>query len=538
MVEYNLSTIKGNLQQIFSMFNDWDNFIDSPFLHYYADGMSKKNEYLQELFDGTDGRIIIDVNKYQNLANDLILADLKNYIDNNLIDDVSKLGASYNFASSLRQAFSNILGKITLNDHRKIVLIEQFSNLPCNGQRFTKILNSVVEVSMLASETIMSEEYPDQLLVKIQNRIVGGKIAQILSAKNWTNKKLVLSIRPEDIFLASYGNNWRSCLHPDGGDYNNGALGYMIGPDAFIGFTAKEEDLARTDFMVPKIWRQVMFLFKDSESPDDNPILLSQKGYPYECDGFSNILNQAVVDKLKWDDGGIIHNSEDYSEKCQNRSKCNEYGFVDIFERSSKISQLRSKQKIYTKTLFIQAYDEFVCLLCGAANNPGTSSGVCDDCDNVEYCFECGEPVLDYDMVYIYDEWGVWAACCPSCADDLGVYSDLAEEIIRADNAIYIEHNDIGWVHESLAVFSDYLDMDILTSNAIWSNALDSYIPEDEVQILFDGSIGHIDSCYKWILDGEYHLSPEDTTSEEWQQCFHALLPTLMEEAIQINNNK
>lgn len=541
MLNYNVEEVKANLKEIFNEFYEWGSLSDSQYLDYYAKGMEMKNSYLQKIFDGTNGRIVLDPKDFKDFMEEFSFEEMKSYVEDELYSDLRGLNISYNFIDTFKTSVCNTFDKIRV-ENKKVIMKDEFKMLPFHGQRLTKVLNSLVDMSALTAQNISSTKGVKEAISDIKNKIVGGEMASFASGANFDGRKIVLSIRPEDLFLISYGNSWRSCMHPDEGEYNNGTLGYMVGPDAFVGFTVMEKDLEEFGYLAPKVWRQMMFVSEVDHEEETVPVLLSQKGYPRLNNGLQNMISNATLSLLGWEGNAKINQIEENLTRFRwrNGSDCNEYGYVDAFNWNDAIRGLRSPvlfQAEEDKTILINAQSTFVCLECGSKDDPANCSGLCEECyyGSRSICPSCEERFDEDYGVRVLDTSGDIVYVCEYCGEET-VWSTEEEENIWSEEAVYaIGSKGDSWVYTTKATYSDYAEEYILDSDAAWCETLDSYILQEDVVELPDGTTACIHDCFIWRVDGKYHEDTEDIDSDEWKEIFSQELPKILDEAWKMN---
>lgn len=88
MLNYNVEEVKANLKEIFNEFYEWGSLSDSQYLDYYAKGMEMKNSYLQKIFDGTNGRIVLDPKDFKDFMEEFSFEEMKSYVEDELYSDL------------------------------------------------------------------------------------------------------------------------------------------------------------------------------------------------------------------------------------------------------------------------------------------------------------------------------------------------------------------------------------------------------------------------------------------------------------------
>jgi len=539
MINYSVGEVKKNLEGLMSNFCDWDYAKDNFAMNEYSDGMSKKNMHLQKIFDGTDGRIILSSSQLENFADYLVEKELNDFIEGNGNDlsfftRMRGMNATRDFTSSFQNNLRSFLSKLSLHTSTTKVEFKDASYpSPFNGQRITKALNSIFDFTLATnntSEILRSSDigiHPEKdinLRIKefsndVKNQIIGGTIASILT-RSYEGQTLILSIRPEDFFLISYGNSWRSCMHPNGGEYNNGTLGYMAGPDAMVGFTVdtKEFEDANNKWAVPRLWRQIMFVAEGApeESTETSTVLMTQRGYPCQSPALEHMMAQEVLKRLEWPEDLSNQTKTLNNFNIQNDCDFETYGYVDAFHWDDAIKGIYSETD-FTKLsngnleIFLESQGQFRCLSCGKITSAGDCNGLCQGCfyGNQTACDCCGDFCDEDDLnTVIVNSSGDTETWCENCIDDGAVFAESQDSYILCDLVKYVEYKEDYFLEEDV-VFSRFLGEYILFDDAVETSKGD-FILEADAVYLDDGTIlTTSDTCYFWS-DGTLHEEQEN----------------------------
>jgi len=552
MLKYDKEEVVTNLNNLFDSFPDWEN-PNGDTVKYYAESMESKNDFLQKMFDGTNGRIVLTEEEKEKYLENNALNTVYSYLNKFSGLRVSKSGVSFqkdvqtiidNFVSNyyraeerkevfivreyfcdltenLRQAFVRYIDRITLDKEKNTVLPKEREFIGFGrGQKLTKVFNTILENMFSFYNPLELEDgyiIVEHILNRIKDVIIGGYIAGFLSTKKDTDVKLVLSIRPEDLFLISYGNSWRSCMHPDCGEYNNGVLGYMNGPDAFVAFIAKEDEVNAINFATQKIWRQMMFVSPE-RTDEGNYALLAQKGYPNNEPLLAEAFCLKALELLGWDK----HQDENPSEVICKTTK-DTYGYVDSLMVSDAIVEAYTQKELAPENgLHIVnlsgCQGDFMCFKCGLKNPAGDCNGNCEFCAGNFCCDYCEELGLEEEMFLVFDDEDTSFTVCENCAEAHYVYSEIKDMYLSNDNAVWVEsEQDYFWANESTYVpsISGYaLDTDI-----VFCEDLDEYYLEEDTVVSRDGNNIPIEDATYIEETDEYVLNNEaewDSENNKW----------------------
>lgn len=516
MLNCKVSEVEDNLKNIFEEFYAWRDARPEA-INYYAHGMENKNEYIQKIFDGTNGRIVLGPDAVSKMfienpiteriveylfsdeiyGRDSFYRDLRRifYLDYGLGErfkdlDVAKRDSLLAYFLKFREMLGQYLKNVAI-DEKGIVFGKNSFDVFGKGQKTAKVLNSLLDIYVSTEAWPKFEDWdiPEEVLVKlfsyvikkIKDIAIGGSIASIVSGYIFKDTKLVLSIRPEDIFLASNGESWRSCMHPDDGEYNNGVLGYITGPDTLIAFTAKEEELNKPNLFGKKVWRQIMFI--SPECLDSNSyFLLAQKGYPKQDAALSRVFCDEAINRLDKKDKVV----EFDQKQILTTSNSSPYGYVDALEvyNAIKLAFSLSSKKNDDEKLKINLTNcqgIFMCIHCGETGDPSSCDGLCFGCSGSCECESCADIGYEDDMYTVYTDRYNSISVCESCLDSYYVFSEYEGEYILSDSARYIESKgDFFW--EDDCAYLDTKEEYVLEEDAV-------YIPRDGIRAGKDEAI-------------------------------------------------
>lgn len=497
------------LKSLLKVNKDYGHSMREEHYGFYSD--ISKSDRITELFEGTDGRIVIDLeaklkeesdNEYSEITSVEGVQYLEKEIQN------SREEAPFYMESRIKDMvvrfFSNPLMQITKKGQIKIKGDDKDKKpkFYFDGMKINKAITQLVEGVYFSSGGSSKEK-----LEWIKNNMIGKTIANAIRdfspEVKYKGKSLVLSVRPEDFFTMSCGNSWRSCMNPSG-EYSSGSLPLSKGKDTIVAYLISDEDL---DEDIPggktKIWRK-LFAINDSYG-------VSSIAYPRE----DNLLTRIV--------GGVLFNENDYETlttkeinnisrgSCKtdhllpsNKEDC-DYGYVDFLRNGEENAYILSKEvadslrdenlsgyefKAFLNSKEISTKFSFqevsVCLECGETTTYMDDSGTsCESCsEDVPCCDSCDERFLDGQEVIVGDERTAYL--CLNCVESETVFSDVYEMPVlewRSSLAIYNLEGESTYVPSSLV---ERHGGDLYFSNFMAS--------KDGESIFYKGE------------DGEYHL--------------------------------
>lgn len=233
---------------------------------------------------------------------------------------------------------------------------------------------------------------------------------------------LCLSIHPMDYFTMSDNDcDWESCMSwVNNGCYRMGTVEMMNSPMVIVAYLTASEDMH-----VPcgtwnnKKWRELYIVNKD--------IITNVKAYPYKNDD----LTKEVLAWLKQlaEAQGLGKYDEvpfDWNYNYQSDSpRLYEHGIRLNFETHFMYNDFDSDagQWSYLSENYpadnghwINYSGESMCMCCGETNGyyDGEGSLVCEDCDEIIRCDDCGDRIYDSDDVYTVDG----QTLCYGCYDN------------------------------------------------------------------------------------------------------------------------
>lgn len=537
LVNYTEAQIEQNLREAMGEYASWDS--NSQFLSDYANGMSSKNESLQKMFDGTDGRIVITDSDVQISRDTIFKAELSEYVKSSdfhydLVEKMPGERSSVNgYIDYVREGLNGLVKNFDFQD-KKLIGKGPFKNHSFHGQRITKAIMSIFEANILLLE--LREGTPEDSLKTvidhIKNVIIGGKIASMGGGGGLKNKKLVISIRPEDFFLMSVGNSWRSCLHPDGGEYSNGTLGYIHAKDAFIAYLLDETD----DFLSPRIWRQMMYI-------SDSGVLVSQKGYPQKNEFYSRIINETATSLLGWRSFKDVKKEVRRIKNKEHGYDDEGYGYIDILRYSfdtaltgALIEEGNVEFGEDDRIVALHLQDKLTCLACGEHTwDAGSQYGLCEYCEeHSSQCDYCGAHRDEDDLIPVESSYRGVLYFCPEHEGE-EFFCSIDGDYISSSSAVYIE-DEGGYILSDDA---------ILAGEGVYIRKEDAASPSHpdykyairlSDAVLLDGYYvleSDKDLFSKWRIDGKTHLGQEESAFET--KAYKDLLDEVHYKAIEYN---
>lgn len=359
----------------------------SDYLEYYLK-LPKKNNTINEIFDGTNGRIVIDLeerfssSEMTRQEKEAVLLDIQKGIYN-LLRKAYSSSESSSFDSSMLPILKlfakdsrDILG---LDDKQSVIFKRTENKYFYEGMKVSKgLLKMFNMVSQIVAETenkfFLEEEK------RFKNVTIGVKLPELIeeyfqSESLMKGKYLVLSILPQDFYSMSNGNSWTSCLNPYG-EYNSGALTLAHGLDTVLSYLIKKEDLENNNFNEALIWRQLVAI------KDENFLATSR---PYPSD--KSYLSQIVASELLKDNNleKIVSGNDSFYDYDIER----EYsvtGYIDFMSSSSSNSLYfkldENGEKIQEKGTICFHFQkrENICSGCGFLNVLNDEDYECSDC--------------------------------------------------------------------------------------------------------------------------------------------------------------
>lgn len=241
--------------------------------------------------------------------------------------------------------------------------------------------------------------------------------SRILNQKKLKGK-LCLSIHPMDYMtMSDNDSDWKSCMSwINNGEYRQGTVEMMNSPKVIVAYLASEKDMVvdtreNSYTWNNKKWRQ-LFIF-------DEDYIANVKGYPYQNDALTHeVLNwiaelaekngQGPYDEIRENSPyGTIVIDEDLKYTVlfdpntnlmyNDFNSCNNFHFIRLAKR------ILTEQD-YELDGYYSGLSE--CMICGGLGDLDREENrlVCCDCYKPIYCYECGDPICEEDVIWVDDE--------------------------------------------------------------------------------------------------------------------------------------
>lgn len=231
--------------------------------------------------------------------------------------------------------------------------------------------------------------------------------AQLADALNplQMKKTAILSLHPCDFLeMSNKDNTWRSCHRLNGGEYQAGAISYMLDEVSMIFFTV-DSDVKEHFHKAPRRGRQMFFyqnnmLFQSRQYPKDANDLMEQ---------YRNIVQKVISVCLGVPNRWQLKNK---------RTELDEFYTTDShglhypdYEYFGNISLLRGAENYGILHIGHPA----LCVCCGHEYN-SHSQLKCNHCEATVVCKDCGKTVALQNARYIDDAYHC-NTCMHVCAD-------------------------------------------------------------------------------------------------------------------------
>lgn len=289
---------------------------------------------------------------------------------------------------------------ITIEDEYYEGLIDQFLKTYPELKKAVKSLSKseFLDNSLKTNKKINNQKFNKGMRSsKFLAKILGRDIEQmhidysmIIQASK-VKGQLVLSVDLIDILTASMNNKgWSSCLDLDGGVYRGGIYSYALDSSTFIAYLKSSKTMINGIEVDDKRWRQ--FIHYNHKTKQ----VIFSKNYPYYSRQLS-ILTREILEEL-------ISSYFDIENKWMvlRKIKAIKAGVIDVGETFDYNDVLLSNNKddnitaIYHKKGAMElevpiGIREPVCITCGEKILPSEEMIVCDNCDTMIRCVECGD---------------------------------------------------------------------------------------------------------------------------------------------------
>ncbi len=315
----------------------------------------------------------------------------------------------------------------------------------------------------------------------------------------------------------SLGRNWRSCLHPEDGEYNTACVEYNTGKDSLLSFVIPKSEV--NNIYVEKIWRQIMYItdnvgINTSDAINGEVAVFSQKGYP-STNEYADEISQKYIKEhlpelqLRPLRAGHISLRPAWGSQ-------EGYGYIDCFKgfTNSSINQVILSNAAKDRTDFtsrVSATEGVPCFECGCEGvELSSTNGLCDTCaGDGYYCEWCGCYCDEDDEVSVHSSQGE-ISMCRECADNEAVWSDYYQDLILIEDSVdiispYYTKDEIikkmqheGLLSHDIIKIDDFINLMtrnsarevVLMEDSVYSEMIDiDLLSSDatEVKICFEG---------------------------------------------------
>ena len=262
--------------------------------------------------------------------------------------------------------------------------------------------------------------------------------SQILNQKALKGK-LCLSIHPLDYMTMSHNDcGWTSCMNwTEQGEYRRGTVEMMNSPMVVVAYLASETPMTLSGSeWSNKKWRQLFVVNKD--------IITGVKAYPYANPELEKIvatwLRDLAKDNLDWeyapeyteyDQCGAIH-----PEGREEEGIRIQFHTDDMYNDFGTITH---HAYINTKDIAADYHCNYsgmaVCMCCGKLHQDydGEYCLVCENCEEVHHCVECGSRAHRSELYELDGEY-----YCDYCYDEVSFRCELCDDSHHQDNEIVL----------------------------------------------------------------------------------------------------
>lgn len=252
---------------------------------------------------------------------------------------------------------------------------------------------------------------------------------------------LCLSIHPMDYFTMSDNNcDWSSCMSwYENGCYRMGTVEMMNSPMVIVAYLTASENMSVPGGFTwnSKKWRELYIV--------NSNIITNVKAYPYKNEN----LTKTVIAWLKElaEKAGIAKYDEvpffwKYGYQGESprlhdsgiRLEPQTASMYNDFESDAGQWSYLREDAAEDQTYYIQYSGETECVCCGETGRyfDGEGTLVCDECEEITYCDDCGDRIYDGDETYTVDGQTI----CSSCYDYHTVESMLSQDIHMKYNCV------------------------------------------------------------------------------------------------------
>lgn len=299
-----------------------------------------KNDTIKSLFNGTDGRIAIDVEIQDSMI-------IKESIES--AQELAKRGYRSTPSNSFEECvYANIsrilkIGKFSIEGNSII------SKGADGGIKVTRSIMRGLEAGRL-----IHDEKKNSYSYKEMERIIQKDFSDKFNVSEIRKNKLVVSVLPQDFLRASEGVSWGSCINLNDGSYSEGAVSYANSHDMVVAYLISEKSQKSGILHKSLVWRQFFFINSDSE-------VLASSPYPSE----NQTLTDSVFKELLRTDKIEIEDDRDEMPRITYK---NIRGYLDAYESSCN-NRLAYRSEIELdnekRVIYHTGGNTITCLACG-----------------------------------------------------------------------------------------------------------------------------------------------------------------------------
>lgn len=351
--------------------------------------------------------------------------------------------------------------------------------------------------------------------------------------QKYMDGELCLSIHPMDfITMSDNDNEWKSCMRwtdptgsdDDHGDFRSGTVQCMNSPYIIVAYLHNPDHVyhpfGNNDYWNSKQWRE-LFIVHDG-------VINEIKGYPFQDENLTNTclmwLKELAVKNLGW----IYENEEvdvgreiklNDSEDIYLTYDAGNFMYKDIGTIQKHRGRINREQLMIPDKYLIQESSNadhnithyFItipyggkgtCMCCGGILPYEKSERVmCNNCDTVQICDCCGEPIYDDCVYWIDDRDG---PICESCFEDECCYDNFNSDEYHLSNNMTEIWLLLGYDKDDKPVFHD--------------NIAYTYEPEEEgsnFRCVFPNGFATME-----YQDGYFHCRRNYVTMDEVEEGY------------------
>ena len=330
--------------------------------------------------------------------------------------------------------------------------------------------------------------------------------------------ELVLSIHPLDYMtMSDNACDWSSCMSwNDEGCYRRGTVEMMNGEDVVVAYlkSSSPMSIGNNEWEGNKKWRSLILF--------DKNYITSVKGYPYLSRDLSQIAIQMLVDLAKenlgWNYDDTIYKYSHDSDICTPRGTYRfRFAAYDAMynDFGSCKHHICIGEGLGPERHFFQYGGPSTCMCCGQTGMDYAGEGdlICDDCNDVCYCYECGERIDRY-YAY-YDEDG--NPYCEFCFNE----SFRTDVWNKPDEPVHVDNT------YTLYLLSDNIDKDKITNTYCLAGITTATYGDQYAlrNYLVDPSDRHFSKYFEVIHCGGWresvnYITPEQLTNDGLRYLF------------------